>query len=89
MALIMLTCSDVSKLVSESLEQRLPRRKRIAVWAHNVLCRFCFGFARQLRLLDRAIRDHPERLEPDPASSDGRLSDDARERIKSILRNSE
>lgn len=83
----MLRCREVSQLVSESLEHKLPVRKRIAVWTHNIMCRFCFGFARQLRLVHRVVRDHPERLEPDPASRDAQLPDHARERIKSILRN--
>lgn len=85
----MLSCNDVSKLVSQSLEQKLSLRKRIAVGIHHGMCRFCFGFSHQIQLLHRAVREHPERLEPDANSSEGKLSREARERIKSRLNTSD
>lgn len=81
----MLSCSEISKLVSESLEEKLPWRKRMAVGVHHLMCRFCFGFARHTQLLRRAVRDHPERLEPETNSEDAKLSAEARERIKCAL----
>lgn len=81
----MLSCNDVSKLVSESLERKLPLRKRIAMGIHHGMCRFCFGFARQIQLLHHAAREHPDRLEPDANSADAKLSEEARQRIKLLL----
>ncbi|MFO7906152.1 MAG: hypothetical protein ACQESR_14995 [Planctomycetota bacterium] len=85
----MLSCNDVSKLVSESLDRKLPLHKRIAMGIHHRMCRFCLGFAHQIQLLHRAVREHPERLEPDANSSDAKLSQEARERIKSLLNTSD
>ncbi len=54
-----------------------------------MMCRLCSGFARQLRLLRRAAREAPERLGPDESAPDAQLSAEARERIKSALRDGE
>lgn len=80
----MLRCREISLLVSESMERRLPWRTRMQVWMHLALCRLCAGFARQVRLLHRALHDHPERLAD--TERDAALSSQARERIKASLR---
>jgi hypothetical protein len=82
----MLRCREVSKLVSESMERNLPLGTRVQVRMHLMLCRFCAGFARQIRLLRRAARQSPERLAGAPASPEATLSQEARERIKAALR---
>jgi hypothetical protein len=87
-SLIMLRCREISKLVSESMERKLPFGVRMQVWMHLMLCRFCAGFARQVRFLRRAARENPERLVGDPASPEAALSPAARERIRSVLRGS-
>lgn len=85
----MLRCREVSKLVSESMERQLPFRQRMQLWMHLRLCRLCGGFARQLRLLRRAARQDPERLADDTSTpGEATLSQDARERIKAALRDS-
>lgn len=84
----MLRCREVSKLVSESMERRLPLRQRMELWMHLTLCRLCAGFARQTRLLRRAAQERPERLVGDKSSPTATLTPDARERIKAALRNS-
>lgn len=81
----MLRCREVSKLVSESLDRRIPLRTRLQVWLHLAMCRLCWGFARQLRLLRRAAHDHPERLLPDGFDRASKLSPQARERIQAAL----
>jgi len=58
----MLRCREISKLVSESMERDLPFRVRIELWMHLAMCRMCSGFARQIRLVRRAVREDPERL---------------------------
>jgi hypothetical protein len=84
----MLRCREVSKLVSESMERRLPWRQRMGLWMHLAMCRLCAGFARQARLLRRAARQDPERLVGDTSSAEVTLTPDARERIKAALRSS-
>ncbi|HUT93915.1 MAG TPA: hypothetical protein VMY37_30910 [Thermoguttaceae bacterium] len=82
----MLRCREVSKLVSESMERKLPFGTRMQVWMHLMLCRFCAGFARQVRFLRRAARQSPERLAGSPSTPETTLSQEARERIKAALR---
>jgi hypothetical protein len=82
----MLRCREISKLVSESMERSLPLGTRMQVWMHLMLCRFCAGFARQLRLFRRAARQSPERLAGDTSSPEATLTQEARQRIKAALR---
>ena len=84
----MLRCREISKLVSESMERDLPLRRRLEVRMHLMMCRMCAGFARQVRLLRRAAREYPERLGPDENAPEARLSEEARERIKATLHDS-
>ena len=86
-ALAMLRCREISKLVSESMERDLPLGQRLEVWMHLMMCRLCSGFARHLRLLRRAARENPERLGPDESAPEARLPEEARERIKTALGN--
>ena len=83
----MLRCREMSKLVSESMERDLPLRQRIEVWMHLMMCRLCSGFARQMQLLRRAVRENPERLGPEESAPEARLSEKARARIKATLHN--
>ena len=83
----MLRCREISKLVSESMERDLPLRQRLQVRMHLMMCRLCSGFARQIRLLRRIAREHPERLGPDESSSEAKLSSEARQRIEAVLNN--
>ncbi len=81
----MLTCKEVSKLVSESMERQLPLGKLMQMRMHLMLCRFCAGFARQTRLLRLAAKQESERSAADVSTSEATLSQEARERIKAAL----
>ena len=83
----MLRCREISELVSESMERDLPLRQRLQVWMHLMMCRLCWGFARQIRFLRRAAHEHPERLGPDESSPETKLPEGARERIKAAMSN--
>jgi len=82
---LMLSCKDVTKLVSESMDRSLPLGKRIGVRLHLLICRFCERYRRQLLLLREAARhlalagETPG--EPLPES----LSPEARDRIRRAL----
>jgi len=80
----MLRCREISQLVSESLEHKLPWRVRVHVAVHLLMCRFCGGFARQVRQLRRAVQQHPERL-LDAGSPPPRLPDATKQRIRKAL----
>ena len=83
----MLRCREISKLVSESMDRELPLRQRLQVRMHLMMCRLCWGFARQTRLLRRVARENSERLGPDEGAPEAKLSKEARERIKAALDN--
>ena len=82
------SCKEVSRLVSESMEMKLPLRKRIGLWIHLSMCRLCKGFARQLRVIQAAAKEHGE-SEDDTSLADATLSDDARERIRRAMQNAQ
>ncbi len=83
----MLSCRDVTQLLSESMDTSLPIGKRIGVRFHLLMCKFCARYERQLLL----IRDTVRRLvasEDQPGEGPGEtLSEEARERIRKSLRN--
>jgi hypothetical protein len=83
----MLRCREVSQLVSESMERKLPFRQRMQVWMHLAMCRLCAGFARQIRLLRIVARQHADRVPDSTSWHEVGLSLQARERIKTALRN--
>jgi hypothetical protein len=80
-----LSCKEITRLASESLDRPLPLRQHIAVWWHLQLCQLCNRFRRQLLFLRVAVRRHPERLDYSDSPCPPPLSPEARERIKRAL----
>jgi hypothetical protein len=54
----MLSCKDVTRLISESMDHSLPLGKRMGVRLHLLICTFCSRYERQPLL----IRDTVPRL---------------------------
>lgn len=81
----MLSCKEISKLVSESLDRKLPFWKRMSVWMHLGMCRLCWGFRKSLVHIHKQARQHAVEIERGAAESGVRLSDESRERIKQML----
>lgn len=81
--LFMPDCKETSRLVSESMDRQLPIFKRLLLWIHLRMCKYCHRFEQQLLMLhaiSRHINRHLETFEPSAS-----LSDEARERIQSAL----
>lgn len=79
----MMTCKQVSQLVSESLDRQLSWRERIGMRIHLYMCNACSRFAEQMRFLRTVVRRFAElHAEGDP---EVRLSKAARTRIKRRL----
>jgi hypothetical protein len=79
----MLSCKEVSLLLSRSCDQALPWRTRLAVRLHLLYCRGCAQLAQQLQFLRRAA----SRLaQPDFRPDGEKLSATARDRIRAALR---
>ncbi len=51
----LLNCSDVSRLVSQSMDERLPLHRRAGIKFHLMMCRYCVRYARQLQLMRQKI----------------------------------
>ena len=84
----MLSCRETTQLISESMERKLPLRRRVAVAAHILMCRFCSRYRKQLRFMEKAV-DRLVESETEggpPETTDTCLSPEARERIKQSLR---
>jgi hypothetical protein len=57
----LLSCKDVTRLVSQGLDRRLGFGERIAVRVHLLICEGCSNFTRQVRFLRRAVTRLGER----------------------------
>jgi hypothetical protein len=79
----MLSCKEVSLLLSKSCGQELPWRTRLAIRLHLLYCRGCVRLERQLQFLRTAA----SRLaQPDSLPDGAKLSASARDRIRAALR---
>ncbi len=76
----MLTCKEVSTLVSESLDHPLPLRQRMGVQFHLMMCSLCRTYKKQTLQLRDAMRAYAHR---EPTEH---LSTEARQRIKDALK---
>ena len=78
----MLPCKEMSRLISQSLDRKLPFHLRLGVWIHLLFCDFCSRYAKQITLMRNAARRlSMEGVEMGSSS----LSLQARERIKHSL----
>lgn len=82
----MLSCKEISKLVSRSLDQPLPWSTRLSVRLHLIMCGLCRGYRKTLVSLRRNIRTSRSESGDVVADPRIRLSAAARERIRRRLR---
>jgi hypothetical protein len=81
----MLSCKDVTRLLSESMDHSLPFGKRIGVRVHLLMCKFCARYERQLLLIRETVR-RLAAMEDTPGEPPGEtLSEKAKERIRNSL----
>ena len=81
----MLSCKDITRLVSDSFERKLSLGERINLWMHVGLCSTCRMFRRFQICLHRAIRSRASQPFDSDAESDVGLPQSARERIEAAL----
>lgn len=62
----MLSCREVTELLSKDEFRDAPMWTRLAVKAHLALCGHCTRFARQLAQIRVAVRDSLSQQQPDP-----------------------
>jgi hypothetical protein len=78
----MLNCRQVTRLVSQSMDARLPWHKRLAVRIHLLYCVWCRRYAAQLQFLRQAA----QRLATEAADvSSPKLSAEAKGQMRQML----
>ncbi|MDA8178876.1 MAG: anti-sigma factor family protein [Desulfobacteria bacterium] len=84
----MLSCKDVTQLISQSMDASLPIGKRIGMRLHLLMCKFCSRYERQLLLIRETVRGivATEGKSGEPPGET--LSEEAKDRIRKSLRNS-
>ncbi|MDJ0720634.1 MAG: hypothetical protein QNJ04_03345 [Desulfobacterales bacterium] len=81
---MMPNCKETSRLVSASMDRKLPFFKRLLLRLHLRMCKYCRRFEQQLfriRAISRHLDQHIEAL--DSAIT---LPDEARKRMRNALR---
>jgi hypothetical protein len=82
-AALALDCRQAARAQSEMLDHPLPPAKRLGLWLHLLICKWCRRYGKQVRFLREAANEHIEEMvetSPQP------LSAEARERIKRRLK---
>ena len=79
-------CKEVVKIVSASLDRPLTFRERAVMKLHLVACKPCVRYLEQSEFLASAVNGLDENLRDELFT--GRLSDEARNRIKNYLKTS-
>lgn len=79
-------CKEIVKIVSASLDRPLTLRERTLMRLHLVACKPCVRYMEQSHFLSSAASQLDENLKEQLFT--GRLSEDARERIKKVLKTS-
>lgn len=82
MVRLMPSCRDISALVSEGMDRRLPLMKRISIRLHVSMCSLCRRYVKQLHLLREGAAHYAN---PDKNEIAGSLSPEAKERLKTAL----
>ena len=84
----MLSCKDVTQLLSEAMDRSLPLGKRIGVRLHLLICKFCVRYERQLLQIRETVRRLVGTEETAVETLWEPLSEGAKERIRKSLRDS-
>lgn len=80
------SCKEFVPVLSESLDKKLSLHQRIIVKMHLAACPSCVRYLKQIKFLSEASRKSDEKILL--KRSDAKLSDEARQRLKNILKTS-
>ena len=81
----MFNCKAVTRIISESMDRKLPFYQRMGIRVHLLMCKLCSRYRRQLFFLRKTIRLQASSSED--IESAIVLPSGARERIKRSIRN--
>jgi hypothetical protein len=77
-------CKEIVQIVSASFDRRLTLRERFVMRVHIWACKPCERYLHQSEFLRTATHGMDDQLKDQVYS--GRLSDEARERIKALMK---
>ena len=81
-----MSCRESTVLMSKSLDTELPFSERLGLQIHFLICRFCRRYRKQLQMVHTISRLLPDAIQRELEHEEsGKLSDEARERIKKSL----
>jgi hypothetical protein len=75
-------CREAVRAQSEARDHPLPTARRLGLWLHLLICKWCRRYGEQIRFLGGAAHEHADELVQAVPQN---LSADARERIKQRL----
>jgi hypothetical protein len=79
----MLNCRQATRLISQSMDGKLPWHRRLGMRIHLLYCVWCQRYAAQLKFLRTAAKElSPE----DSSSASPKLSDQAKQQMRERLR---
>jgi hypothetical protein len=76
-------CPEVVKLLSQSMEVKLPVTTRIKIRFHYLICVWCYRYGKQLHALRKIASSLLEHVDD---CSQETLPDSSKERMKQVLR---
>ena len=83
---VLLTCREVARLSSREFDTRLPAGLKMRMKVHSALCKGCFRYRKQLRIIHELISSVIPGYDSDDSFIDREhLSDESRERIRSVV----
>ncbi len=80
----MFECKQITELVSEGMDRKLPLWRRMGIRFHLMMCKLCSRYERQLKKLREAARHLGEMGHSTPGAH--RLSEDTKRRMKDNLK---
>jgi len=84
--MILNSCKEATRLLSEQLDHPLPLGKRILLKIHLAMCLSCAYFGQQIKALNNLARKYTAPEDGIPSPYTASLSQEARQRIQSSLR---
>ncbi len=82
----MMSCKEVSRLVSESLDRKLSIWQRMQVMVHLMMCGMCARFRKQTLFLHAAAKRYFGIMDEGAGVLNDQLTTEAHERIKQSLK---
>lgn len=82
------SCQEVIRTLSDAMDGPISLRRRIGVRLHFLICTWCLRYHKQIGMMRTMLRsaEPSPPVDDAPAGSAPRLSDQTRERLKRLTR---